>query len=57
MKKAMLASMEMAPAITAVIVMVRVSRCFTWPSSCARTPANSSWLTWLSNPVVTQTAA
>ena len=28
MKKAMLASMEMAPAITAVMVMVRVSRCF-----------------------------
>ena len=28
--------------ITAVMVMVSVSRCFTWPSSCARTPANSS---------------
>ena len=45
MKKAKLASMPMAPAITAVMVMVRVSRLRTWPSSCAITPASSSLLT------------
>jgi hypothetical protein len=41
-KKAKLPSMETAPASVATIVMVSVSRCCTWASSCAITPATSS---------------
>ena len=41
-KKAKLPSMEIAPAIVAVIVMVSVSRFCTCASSCAITPATSS---------------
>ena len=36
------ASIEIAPAIVAVSVIVSVSRLFTWLSSCASTPASSS---------------
>ncbi len=51
------ASMPMAPASVAVIVMIRVSRFFTWASSCAITPAISSRLRLCSRPVVAATAA
>ena len=51
------ASMEIAPAIVAVIVMVSVSWFLMWASSCAITPAISSSLSICNNPVVTATAA
>ena len=51
------ASMEIAPAMVAVMVMVRVSRFFTWASSWAMTPATSSGLRRRSSPVVAATAA
>jgi len=56
-KKAKLPSIEMAPAIVAVTVMMSVSRFFTWASSCAMTPSISSWLSDDKRPVVAATAA
>ena len=52
-----LASMEMAPAMVAVMVMISVSRFFTWASSWAMTPAISSGVSRRSRPVVAATAA
>ena len=53
-----LASMPMAPAITAVIVMISVSRFLTCASSCAMTPAISSREQHVAaGPVVAATAA
>src|SRR5215510_11047321 len=51
------ASMEIAPAIVAVIVMVSVSRLRTWASSWASTPAISSRESIRNSPVVAATAA
>jgi hypothetical protein len=56
-KIAKLASIPMAPASVAVTVIVSVSRCATWASSCAITPDTSSRVSVLSSPVVAQTAA
>ncbi|MCR6659896.1 MAG: hypothetical protein NVV72_11285 [Asticcacaulis sp.] len=56
-KKAKLPSMEMAPAMVAVIVMISVSWFFTWASSWAITPATSSCVRRRSRPVVAATAA
>ena len=47
----------MAPAMVAVIVMINVSRFFTWASSCAITAATSSVERMRSSPVVAATAA
>ena len=55
--RAKLASAAMAPAMVAVTVMIRVSRFFTWASSCAITPRTSSRVSISSRPVVAQTAA
>jgi hypothetical protein len=52
-----LASIEIAPAMVAVMVMINVSRFFTWASSCAITAATSSRLSRPSRPVVAATAA
>ena len=49
--------MEIAPASVAVMVISSVSWFLTWPSSCASTPASSSWFTVLSRPVVTAIGA
>ena len=54
---AKLARAEMAPATVAVTVITRVSRFFTWASSCAITPRISSRVSMSSRPVVAQTAA
>jgi len=51
------ASMEIAPAMVAVIVMMSVSRFLIWVSSWATTPAPSSGESMSSNPVVDATAA
>ena len=54
---AIFASMETAPAIVAVMVIVNVSRFLTCASSCAMTPATSSCDRILRRPVVAATAA
>src|SRR6478609_8004504 len=51
------ASIEIAPAMVAVIVMVSVSWFLIWASSWASTPAISSRDSIRSSPVVTATAA
>ena len=51
------ASIEIAPAMVAVIVMISVSRFLMCASSCAITPATSSRDIMLSRPVVAATAA
>ncbi|VCU08296.1 hypothetical protein RHODGE_RHODGE_01469 [Rhodoplanes serenus] len=51
------ASIEMAPAMVAVMVMIRVSRFCTCASSCAMTPAISSRDSMFRSPVVAATAA
>jgi hypothetical protein len=51
------ASIEIAPAIVAVMVIVSVSRFLMCASSCAITPATSSRDIMLSNPVEAATAA
>ncbi len=55
--RAKLAKAEIAPAMVAVTVMVRVSRFFTCASSCAMTARTSSRVSKSSRPVVAQTAA
>ncbi|MNR16820.1 hypothetical protein D3C85_1334490 [compost metagenome] len=54
---AMLASAEIAPAIVAAMVEVRMSRCFTCASSCAITPRSSRSDSTRRMPVVAATAA
>ena len=54
---AKLASAEMAPAMVAEIVEMRMSRCFTWASSCAMTPRSSRADRTRNSPVVAATAA
>ena len=54
---AKLASAEIAPAIVADTVEIRMSRCFTWASSWAITPRNSRALSAARMPVVAATAA
>ena len=49
--------MEMAPATVAEIVEIRMSRFFTWASSCAITPRSSRSESSLMIPVVAATAA
>ncbi len=51
------ASIEIAPAMVAVIVMISVSRLRMCASSCAITPAASSRESICSRPVFTATAA
>ena len=51
------ASMPIAPASVAVIVMISESRFFTCASSCAMTPATSRASSMRSRPVVAATAA
>ena len=51
------ASIEIAPAMVAVIVMISVSRFLMCASSCAITPATSSRDIVLSSPVEAATAA
>ena len=48
---------EIAPAMVAEIVEIKVSRCFTWASSCAITPRNSRSLKACMIPTVAATAA
>jgi hypothetical protein len=48
---------EMAPAMVALMVEIRMSRCFTWASSCAITPRSSRALSTRMMPVVAATAA
>jgi hypothetical protein len=52
-----LASAEIAPAIVAEIVEIRMSRCFTCASSCAITPRSSRADSSCRMPVVAATAA
>ena len=54
---AMLASIEIAPAMVALTVLIRMSRCFTCASSCAITPRISRSLSTRRMPVVAATAA
>jgi hypothetical protein len=56
-KKAKFASIVIAPASVAVIVMISVSRFLIWASSCAITPATSSRVRAAEGPVVAATAA
>ncbi len=51
------ASIEIAPAKVAVMVMISVSRFFTWESSWAMTPATSRSFIICRSPVVAATAA
>ena len=54
---AKLASIEIAPAIVALTVEIRMSRCFTWASSWAITPRSSRSDSTRRMPVVAATAA
>ena len=56
-KAAKFASIEIAPAMVALMVLMRMSRCLTWASSCAITPRSSRSLNTLRMPVVAATAA
>ena len=49
--------MPIAPAIVALMVEIRMSRCLTCASSCAITPRNSRSLSSCTMPVVAATAA
>ena len=55
--RARFASIEIAPATVAVMVMINVSRFCTWANSWAITPATSSLERIRNSPVVAATAA
>jgi hypothetical protein len=54
---AKLASIEIAPAMVALMVEIRMSRWATWASSCAITPRSSRSVSTRMMPVVAATAA